>query len=210
MDDGELEAFLAPLVGTRAVVAMDVPIGLAECEPRACDRAARRRLGMRRQSSIFSAPCRGTLAATDYAQACAINRGLRGQAISRQSWGIVSKIAAVDAVLEMLPGLADQVWEVHPEVTFAELAKTSNGLNEPKKSTDGQRLRLELLAAQGLTLDVDRIRRELKGLKVRRDDVVDAAACLVTATRIANGQAILLPPGPAPHDARGRRMQIAA
>jgi predicted RNase H-like nuclease len=208
--DRELEAFLAPLAGTGAVVAIDVPIGLAECEPRACDRAARVRLGAPRQNSIFSAPCRGTLAATEYEQACAINRGLRGRAISRQSWNIMGKIALVEAVLDALPGLAEQVWEVHPEVTFAELAGTPTGLRAAKKSVDGQYLRLELLAAQGLTMDLVRIRGELKTLKVKRDDIVDAAACLVTAARLARGQATFLPPGPAPHDARGRRMQIAA
>src|SRR3989442_1767326 len=105
--DRELESFLALLAGTGAVVAIDVPIGLAECEPRACDRAARVRLGAPRQNSVFSAPCRGTLAAAEYEQACAINRGLRGRAISRQSWNIMSKIALVEAVLEALPGLAE-------------------------------------------------------------------------------------------------------
>jgi len=226
--DCEVRAFLGQLEGTRAVVAIDVPIGLAEGEPRACDRAARRRLGARRQSSVFSAPCRGTLAASDYLEACAINRGLRGRAISRQTWGILSKIAAVEAVLEQLPGVVDQVWEVHPEVTFAELAGTPDGLRAAKKSADGQAERLALLAAHGLTLDVEEIRGELKTLKVfeldlathaqvekgqlhvRRDDIVDAAACLVTARRIALGEAVFLPAGAAPRDARGRRMQIGA
>ena len=208
--DLELAAFLAGLEGSGAVVAIDVPIGLAECEPRACDGAARGRLGVPRQNSVFSAPCRGTLAALDYVEACVINRSLRGKAISRQSWNIVPKIAAVDAVLDELPGLAEQIWEVHPEVTFAELAGTLNGLKAAKKSADGQRLRLKLLAAHGLTLDVDEIRATLQTAKVRRDDIVDAAACLLTARRIARGEAIFLPPGQAPRDARGRRMQIAA
>jgi len=208
--DRRIKGFLAPLAGTAAIVAIDVPIGLAECEPRACDRAARVRLGAPRQNSVFSAPCRGTLAATVYEQACAINRGLTGRAISRQSWNIMRKIAAVEAVLEALPGLAEQVWEVHPEVTFSELAGTPTGLRAAKKSADGQRLRLELLTAQGLTMDLVRIHGELKTLKVKRDDIVDAAACLVTAARLASGQATFLPPGPAPRDDRGRRMQIAA
>jgi len=208
--DRELKSFLALLAGTGAVVAIDVPIGLAECEPRACDRAARVRLGAPRQNSVFSAPCRGTLAATQYQQACAINRGLRGRAISRQSWNIMSKIALVEAVLEEFPALAGQVWETHPEVTFAELGATQNGISASKKSADGQRQRLRLLAAHGLVMDPEHIRIGLKGLTVRRDDIVDAAACLVTAVRLASGQAIFLPPGPAPCDGHGRRMQIAA
>jgi predicted RNase H-like nuclease len=182
--DRHLQAFLAALAGTGAVVAIDVPIGLAECEPRACDRAARQRLGAPRQNSVFSAPCRATLTAPDYVQACAINRGMRGRAISRQSWGIMTKIAAIEAVLEELPELAAQIWEAHPEVTFAELAATVRGISAPKKSADGQRQRVALLAAHGLHLD--------------------------PAARVARGQAIFLPPGPPPRDACGRRMQIAA
>jgi predicted RNase H-like nuclease len=208
--DRELKAFLAPLAGTGAIMAIDVPIGLAECAARVCDQEARKRLGVPRQNSVFSAPCRGTLVATDYLQACAINRELRGRAISRQSWGIMRKIAAVDALLDELPQVAPQVWEAHPEVTFAELAATVRGISAPKKSADGQRERLALLTAHGLHLDLERVRLELRGLKVARDDIVDAAACLLTAVRIVRGQATFLPPGPPPSDGRGRRMQIAA
>jgi predicted RNase H-like nuclease len=206
----QLRSFLAPLAGTCAVVAIDVPIGLAEREARACDQAARVRLGAPRQNSVFSAPCRGTLAATDYLQACSINRGLRGRAISRQSWGIVKKIASVDVLLDELPRLAPQIWEAHPEVTFAELAATPLGIRAPKKSASGLGQRLALLEAHGLHLDLERVRLELYGLKVARDDIVDSAACLLTAARVACGQATFLPPGPPPFDVRGRRMQIAA
>ena len=66
----------------------------------------------------------------------AINRGLRGRAISRQSWNIMSKIALVEAVLEEFPALAGQVWETHPEVTFAELGATQNGISASKKSSE--------------------------------------------------------------------------
>ncbi len=228
--DQELRSFLEPVVGTGAVVAIDVPIGLAESDARACDRAARVRLGFPRQNSVFSAPCRGTLAAADYVQACTINRDLRGRAVSLQTWGIVGKIAAVDALLEELPRLAAQMWEAHPEVTFAELAGTQRGLSSRKKSADGRLERLALLEAHGLQLDLERVHSELRsksldGVRTElrggslvpdvargaaRDDIVDAAACLLTAARLARGQATFLPPGAPPCDARRRRMQIAA
>jgi predicted RNase H-like nuclease len=191
-------------------VAIDVPIGLAEREPRVCDQAARTRLGVPRHNSVFPTPCRGTLAAADYLEACGINRCLGGRAISRQTWGIINKIASVDALLDALPGLAPRIWEAHPEVTFAELAATQRGISAPKKSAEGRRKRVELLAARGLSLDVELARPALRGLRVGRDDIVDAAACLLTAARIADGNARLLPPGPAPLDLLGRRMQIAA
>jgi predicted RNase H-like nuclease len=45
---------------------------------------------------------------------------------------------------------------------------------------------------------------------VARDDVVDAAACLVAAYRIARGLALTLPAGEPQIDARGLRMEIVA
>ncbi|MGI9147050.1 MAG: DUF429 domain-containing protein [Chloroflexota bacterium] len=208
--DQGLGRFLGGLAGTRPVVAIDVPIGLPEDDSRACDQAARRRLGMPRQTSVFSAPCRGTLAATDYPQACAINRDLRGRAISRQTWGILKKIAAVDALIDELPQLAPHIWEAHPELTFAELGATPGGVAASKKSAAGHAQRLRLLEAHGLHLDLDAVRLELRGRNVARDDIVDAAACLLTAGRLMRGQAMLRPTGPPPVDALGRRMQIAA
>jgi predicted RNase H-like nuclease len=95
-------------------------------------------------------------------------------------------------------------------VTFAELAATPLGIGAPKKSASGQSQRLALLAAHGLHLDLERVRLELSGRKVAGDDIVDAAACLLTAARVARGQAAFLPPGSPPSDVRGRRMQIAA
>src|SRR5438132_8300619 len=53
------------------VVAIDVPIGLTDSGPRACDVGARKLLGGKRASSVFPAPVRAALAATSYADACA-------------------------------------------------------------------------------------------------------------------------------------------
>lgn len=209
--DHDLRAFLAPLAGLSALIAIDVPIGLADSAPRSCDQAARARLGPPRQTSVFSAPCRATLAAADYTQACAINRAQFERAISLETWWIMRKIALVDTLLEDIPQLAPQVWEAHPEVTFAELAAGPRGIGAPKKSAAGLAERLALLQAHGLQVDPDRLRRELPGPgRVSRDDIVDAAACLLTAGRLARGQATFFPQGVATRDACGRRMQIVA
>ena len=47
-----------------------------------------------------------------------------------------------------------------------------------------------------------------RGPVAGRDDVVDAAACLVAALRIAQGVALTLPAGTPEYDARGLRMEI--
>jgi predicted RNase H-like nuclease len=72
IDDGtRIEAIVAPTLphllerlAPDAIVAIDVPIGLPEFEPRACDRHAPRLLGRPRGSSVFPAPVRASLAAT--------------------------------------------------------------------------------------------------------------------------------------------------
>jgi predicted RNase H-like nuclease len=60
----------------------------------------------------------------------------------------------------------------------------------------------------------DQIRqRQRFSAPVGRDDIVDAAACLVTAQRIAAGSARTFPPddaGGPDWDARGLRMEIVA
>ncbi len=46
--------------------------------------------------------------------------------------------------------------------------------------------------------------------KSTRDDVADAVACLVAASRIRGGEAWVLPEGAIACDARGLRMEIVA
>jgi len=80
------------------VVAIDMPIGLSDDGPRACDVAARRRLG-RAGSSVFPAPVRAVLGAADYAQACKRSVEASGKALSRQAWNLVPAIRALDDAL---------------------------------------------------------------------------------------------------------------
>ena len=64
-----------------AVLAIDIPIGLAEVGPRLCDLEARKRLGPR-ASSVFTAPIRPLLAAATWDEACSIRERLEGKRIS--------------------------------------------------------------------------------------------------------------------------------
>ncbi len=77
-------------------VGIDIPIGLPDVGPRACDVAARARLGARR-SSVFPAPVRAVLAASSYADARARSVAAAGCSLSAQAWNLVPRIADVDA-----------------------------------------------------------------------------------------------------------------
>jgi predicted RNase H-like nuclease len=193
----------ARLGAARLVV--DIPIGLPSAGTRKCDVAARVLLGPRR-SSVFPPPCRATLNETEYVDACRANASACGKKLSRQAFAILGKIRAVDALVE--PALQDRVREAHPEVTFAGLAGAS--LTHPKKTAMGQRERLALLAREGLVFDPAGWRRQLDPKNVLEDDLVDAAACLVTARRVVSGDACCLPHGEVEWDARGLRMEIVA
>ena len=77
-----------------AMIGVDMPIGLGECEPRLCDVLARRELG-RRASSIFAAPDRRILPFADYQEALAESRRLCGKGISKQSFYLFAKIREI-------------------------------------------------------------------------------------------------------------------
>jgi predicted RNase H-like nuclease len=191
------------------VVAIDIPIGLTEGEPRKCDQSARRLLQRPRASSVFPAPCRAALGAQSYPEALNQSRHASGRGMSIQAYGILHKIRLVDEV--MTPALQCHVREVHPEVVFARLSGTSRGLHAGKKSPDGRRIRLSLLERRlGTTIDVDSIRIRLGRSRVAADDLLDALACFVAADNIAAGREIVLPQGQVPLDRRGLRMEIVA
>jgi predicted RNase H-like nuclease len=191
-----------------ALIAIDIPIGLRDDGPRACDIQARKWLGRPRASSVFPAPCRAALAATTYRQACGLSRRALGVAMTIECFNIVPKIRHVDSVIT--PARQAFVREVHPELVFAILAGRGRGLVEPKRTAAGERLRRRLLRRAAPRFDPGAVRDALGLSRVARDDVIDAVACLVAAQRIALGKALVLPDGPIEHDARGLRMEIVA
>ena len=203
---------LAPLFAEaatgRLLIAIDVPIGLPEAGPRACDRAARALLGFPRGSSVFPAPCRATLGAASYADACRLNAVACGRRVSHQTFNIISKIREVDALLG--PGLQERVREAHPEVIFAALGGAGRGLVHGKKTALGEAERRRLLADHVPRFDPAAVRARLGVAGVSRDDVTDAVACLVAARRLLTGAALVLTGVDTPLDAHGLRMQIVA
>ena len=161
-------------------LAMDIPIGLPENGVRRCDVEARRRPHVR-ASSVFAAPVRAVLGARSYAEARARSEAVDGRSLSAQCFGIVPKIAEVDAALRAQPGR--DVLEVHPEVSFACLAGRPLGT---KKSAAGALARMQLLVAAFGELPEDV--PEQAGL----DDALDALVCAWTAQRWLRGEAQVL------------------
>jgi predicted RNase H-like nuclease len=168
------------LRGELALVAVDMPIGLADSGPRQCDRAARRLLGPRR-SSVFPTPVRPVLACETYPEALEISRKASGVGLSKQAWFLVPKLREVDAVMRRVR-LTDAVLEVSPELSFAALAGAP--LVHPKRSAEGLRTRRELLRPLFPQLD-DLLSRRYPG--AAPDDLLDACALAWSAHRLQQG-----------------------
>jgi predicted RNase H-like nuclease len=162
-----------------AAIGVDIPIGLPLAYPRPADVAARRFVGPRR-GSVFPTPLREALEAATHAEVSALHAAATGKGIPRQSFELRHKILEVEAVAES----DERVPEVHPEVSFRELAGEPVPL--PKRSAPGRALRRALLESVGIELP-DGIPRAVEG------DVVDAAAVAWTADRYARGAAKPLP-----------------
>lgn len=179
----DLGPVFASLESADAQAAIDIPIGIPDNGARSVDSAARALLGSPRASSVFPVPCRPTLAATTYAEACAINRraSADGQAVSQQLFAMLPKMRAVDALLS--PALQTRVRECHPEVCVAVLAGKGRGLEHSKKTPEGEAERTARLSRFLPPFQVGALRATV-GAGADRDDIVDAVACLVTACRL--------------------------
>lgn len=178
------------------VVAVDIPIGLADhyqVGGRECDRSARARLGRVRGTSVFPAPPRPALAARSLEQAREL-----GWPATKQALNIAAKIDQVDRV--MTPALQRRVFEVHPELSFAEL-NAGRVLLSKKRRRTGRDERWSLLERAGVPTPARPHAGEAE------DDLLDACAAAWSARRIAQGDDQLLPITPL-CDARGLRMEI--
>jgi predicted RNase H-like nuclease len=221
LSGGEARAYFAPGIreladraaadGPLLVIAIDIPIGLADAGRRSADVLARREL-RGRWPSLFIAPVRAAVEAADYQAAAAENRRLAGEGLSRQAFALQAKILDVDRwlrpggrgparVVGAHPGLSfaaqvgspapARVVEAHPELSFAAMAGAP--LRSRKITWAGAVQRRTLLAQAGIVLDGD---LGLAGEQAGVDDVLDAAAAAWTARRVSHGSARRLPPSP--------------
>ncbi len=159
------------------VVAVDMPIGLPDRGRRQADILARVAVGPRR-SSVFMTPVRAAMEASDHASAVVLNRERAGEGLSVQAFSLKPKMLQVQ---QWVRETSLRVVEVHPEVSFAQLA---GGVFNLRKSTwAGAERRRALLAGE----------LGEAGAAVAVDDILDAAVAAWAARRVARGQALSMP-----------------
>lgn len=204
-------AALAALLAERAIIAVDMPIGLPEKGGRSAERAARAHLG-ERQSSLFSIPPRAAVYAEDYRKSCTLSQQHTDppRKVSRQAFGLFPKICELDTLLRSDAGLAARVIESHPELAFAAL-NGMKAMSLPKKiksrvNPEGMAERRALLQRCGLPED---FLQSPVPRGAREDDFLDACAMYLVAGRHARGEA-RPHPGDVERDAFGLRMAIWA
>ncbi len=184
------------------LVCIDIPIGLSSGhKPRECDVAARKLLG-KRASSVFPAPIRPCLSATDYVTACKISFDHTGKKLSKQSFALLKKIRQVDDL--MTAALQCRVREIHPEVSFWAL-NGKQPMPQNKKTAAGQAQRRRLL--QEIFADMDSVLAQAPARGCVMDDALDALAAAWTAGRAVLGKAKTLPEQPE-LDSKGLKMEI--
>lgn len=208
-----------------AVIAVDMPIGLpalATHGGRGPETIIRRFLGQR-QSSVFSIPSRAAVyAATrpftaveawyeDHRLASRVARETSDppRGVSIQSFALLPKIRELDMLLRERPKLRDNVFESHPELAFWRL-NGERAMSLPKKvkgkvNPPGMTERRHLLARHGL----DPVMLQTPVAGAGADDVLDAAAMLLIAARIARDEATPFPDPPL-RDEHGLRVAIYA
>jgi predicted RNase H-like nuclease/predicted enzyme related to lactoylglutathione lyase len=178
------ETFADALLVDASVIGIDIPIGIPDSGARPADEAARRFVGPR-GSSVFTTPVRPVLEAETYEEARRVAVERTGKSVSAQSYALRRRILEVDEYAHD----DERVIEVHPEVSFRELA------HRPllsKRGTDGLVERRALLEEAGLEVPSSVPR-------IAEPDLLDATIVAWSARRYALGDAVPLPPG---HTAR--------
>lgn len=163
---------------------VDVPIGLPwdSAPVRACDRLARGLLGKPRMSCVFPVPCRDAVYARNLAEARRVNSAVLGRSLTKQTWGICTKIKQVDTLLLEKGPLGAQVREIHPELCFWALAGRKP-MRHRKSTVAGRNERLDVISRHEpgapalLRLALSQTRRT----DVQADDVLDAMVAFITA-----------------------------
>lgn len=172
-----LSALMKQLADVK-VAGIDMPLLLPPSGVRDCDLEARTFVGPRR-SSVFLAPPIRVFRAHTPEKASDICREMTGRGLSRQTWGLgprtldLQKVAKTD----------ERLIEVHPEVSFREMA--GEVLEDPKLTWNGQLRRLELLRGEGIELPP----HLGDAADVPPADLIDAAAAAWSARRVARGTA---------------------
>lgn len=172
-----------------ALAAIDIPIGLPDSGAREADGAARKFVGPR-ASSVFPCPIRPALDAASWEEACEITYRHNGHRISRQTFGILPKIRAVDECVRSTD-LGQRLFEVHPEVSFA--SWQGSPMLHAKKDARGHEQRRALIARHFGPEAFASVVAQIGTRSVAADDIADAFAALWSAERLLSGTAQRLP-----------------
>jgi predicted RNase H-like nuclease len=172
------ETFAEALAIDAQVIAVDVPIGIPDEGMRPADTAARRFVGPR-ASSVFTTPIRRALDAATYADARGVATDATGKSLSAQSYALRKRILEVDEYAAE----DERIIEVHPEVSFRQLAEAPLA---SKHRADGLLERRRLLEAAG-------IEPPQSAPRIAEPDLLDATVAAWTAARYARGEALPLP-----------------
>jgi predicted RNase H-like nuclease/predicted enzyme related to lactoylglutathione lyase len=172
------ETFAEALALDAQVIGVDIPIGVPEGEPRPADVEARRFVGSR-SSSVFTTPPRQVLEAPSYAEARSVAVELTGKSVSAQTYALRARLLEVAEYAST----DERIIEVHPEVSFRELA---TGPLPSKRTSHGLAHRRELLEGAGIDVPA-------QAPRLREPDLLDATVAAWSAARYARGQALPLP-----------------
>ncbi len=171
----------AEVLALRAqVIAVDIPIDPTGQGARRADSGARAFVGGR-ASSVFATPPRAALEAATFSEANELARTITGKGLSQQAFGLRQKLLEVH---EHAAG-DERIVEMHPEVSFCELAGAP--LGESKHTAEGLARRRALLSGVGIELP-----KAVHG--VPEVDLLDAAVGAWPAARYARGNARAFPP----------------
>ncbi len=212
LSDNSVSGFIASVfqeilaIENAAMTIVDMPIGLAEDAPRACEQMARKMLSPLRHSSVFSPPKRKMLSFRRYEDANAWGKENLGKGLSKQAWMIAPKIREIDDAIA--PEDQARLGEGHPEVAFARL-NHDKPCTHPKRTAQGQAERLALLSRAGVSSaqEIFQSLRADHGAKaIACDDVYDASVLALTARARLEGSALRFSDDA--RDARGLVMEI--
>lgn len=172
------------IINEASEICIDMPMGLPDenTGERECDARVRKLLGRPFSSSVFSIPCSRAVYASDFKEANEINKMVLGKGISIQSWNICTKIKELDQFLCGKREFISLFKECHPELALKQI--NGKALQYKKKTKEGAEERLAILNTVS-QLSLVEIKKIVRGKGMLVDDVLDALALSLTASRFS-------------------------
>ncbi|WGK64501.1 DUF429 domain-containing protein [Croceiramulus getboli] len=166
---------------------IDMPIGLTGPSYTRTIEALMRKQLPGRAATVFNAPTRKAIYATNKEEGRRLNIERTGKSISEQSWNISGKIRELDTFLRSTERKDIGLHESHPELCFRYLHGEVVGSR--KSTPEGIEQRLQILERfePNIRESYTRILHQFPRKQVKRDDIVDAL-CLCIVNQLAGEQ----------------------